>query len=258
MRPMNPVYKLLGYVIGRVCRYRSRISLQNMARAFPTASYAEISGYQLAFYRNLGRIIFENLFPFYNDLRIEEASLEKLKKTSSQNRCIILMMGHYGNWEVLNRLPLRIEIPVQALYKPIKNKILDRIVKKSRSRYGMRLIPSQKAVRTLIDEKDNPTITLFIADQFPGSGRGLPIDFLHQKTQMFTGAEQLARRLNAFVAYIELKPLAPHSWQMSLQTVCEDATETTEGFITTTYTRKLEQSIRGEPSWWLWTHRRWK
>lgn len=75
---------------------------------------------------------------------------------------------------------------------------------------------------------------------------------------MFSGAEQLAKRLEASVGYIELTSKPNHTWEMNVQTICENAADTTEGYITQTYAKMLEASIHKVPSWWLWTHRRWK
>ncbi|GAA4433166.1 acetyltransferase [Ravibacter arvi] len=255
---MRLTYQLLGYLIGKVCRYRSSVSLQNLARAMPAASYADILQYQTTFYRNLSRVLIENIFYRLPKLRVTPESLALLRKKDMENRSMVLLLGHYGNWEVLNSLPLWVNSPVQALYKPLKNKTCNSLIKTARQRNGLRLLPAHGAARTLLSERGRPGITLFIADQFPGHRNGLQLDFLNQPTYMFTGAEQLAKRLGAYVGYVELRPLSGHEWEMSLQTICENAAETSSGTITTAYAQKLEKSIRQNPDWWLWTHKRWK
>lgn len=249
---------MLGYFIGNIYKYRLSVCVQNLSRAFPHFSYQDIRFYQRHFYQNLARIIWEILFPASTKLKINPTALKKIDQLNRENRPAILLLGHYGNWEVLNKLPQQVDMPVQALYKPLKNSLFNYLVHKKRSCYGLRLLPSGHALRTMLREKHQPSITLFIADQFPGKNNGIAVDFLQQSTFMFSGAEQLARRLDAYVGYIELKALNYHSWEMTIQTICENANEVAEEHITMTYTRKLEQSIRKDPSWWLWTHRRWK
>ncbi|WP_219225503.1 lysophospholipid acyltransferase family protein [Pedobacter antarcticus] len=249
---------MLGYFIGHVYKYRLSVCIQNLARAFPQFSYQDIRFHQYRFYRNLGRIVWEILFPANTKLKIDPAALKKIERLDSQNRPAVLLLGHYGNWEILNKLPQQIDVPVQALYKPLKNKLFNYLIHQKRTRYGVRLLPSGNAFRTILREKHQSSITLFIADQFPGNNNGIAVDFLKQSTFMFSGGEQLAKKLNAYVGYIELKPLQNHSWEMTIQTICENAADVDDDYITLTYTRKLEQSIRKDPSWWLWTHRRWK
>lgn len=249
---------MLGYLIGNVCKYRLSVCIENLARAFPHFSYQDIRFHQNHFYRNLGRIAWEMIFPGNTTLKIDPAALRRIEQLTRQNRPAILMLGHYGNWEILNKLPQQVDIPVQALYKPLKNRLCNYLVHHKRARYGLRLLPSANALRTLLREKYKPSITLFIADQFPGNNNGVAVDFLQQSTFMFSGAEQLARRLDAYVGYIELRPLQNHSWEMTIQTICENASAATDDYITLTYTRKLERSIKKDPGCWLWTHRRWK
>ncbi len=38
----------------------------------------------------------------------------------------------------------------------------------------------------------------------------------------------------------------------------ETPKETREGEITEMFAHKLEQTIRREPAYWLWSHKRWK
>lgn len=257
-KDMRQFYNALGFVIGDLFRYRYRVSLQNLARAFPSASYAEINQQHRLFYRNIARVLTESLCPRIQQLEMESESIDLLRTAQATGKPIILLTGHYGNWEVLNKLPLQLGTPIQALYKPLKSKFWDRMFRKIRCTNGVRLLPAQQASRILIREKEQQHITIFIADQFPGKNNGLAIDFLSQDTHMFTGAEQLAKRLDAAVFYLQLNPKDTRSWSVSLQAICTQASLTTDGQITKSYTRKLEESIRQNPSLWLWTHKRWK
>lgn len=249
---------MLGYFIGHIYRYRLSVCIQNLARAFPHLSYRDIDRYRRDFYRNLGRLICEILFPGDVKLKLTPSASETFAELARQKRQTILLLGHYGNWEILNKLPRYVNMPVQALYKPQKNNIINYILYKKRTRHGMRLLPAQQALRTLLREKHLPAINFFIADQFPGHNNGVCVDFLKQRTYMFAGAEQLAKRLDAYVGYIELKPLPRQGWEIDTKLICEHAADTPHGEITTLFAGMLEKSIQQDPGWWLWTHRRWK
>lgn len=255
---MDKFYQLLGFIIGPVCRYRYQVSLQNLSRAFPEASYREIKAQQRNFYNSLARTLVETLFPPLQALRLAPHSLNMLDSLQQQGKNIILLAGHYGNWEVVAKLPAQLGRPVQALYKPLQNKFWNELFVRVRSSSGLRLLPSKQALRILIKEQHQAHITLFVADQYPGKENGLAIDFLAQHTYMFMGAEQTAKRLNAAVVYMELAPQGKSTWQASFELIAEHAAETSDGFITHQYTRKLESSIRNNPASWLWSHKRWK
>ncbi len=249
---------MLSYLFQFVFRYRQDICIQNFARAFPNLSYQEIKQQIAKFYMNFARIIWEIIFYKRTKLVLDNHTMCVLEQLSTLNRPVILLLGHYGNWEILNKLPLHTKIPVQALFKPLKNQLFNRLIIKRRTEFGIRLIESTKALRILIREKDKSTITLFITDQYPGNKNGLSLSFLNQHTFMFTGAEAIARRIDAYVAYLELRPLDKHSWTISIEKIIENAIKAEKNEITRNFTRKLEDSIQRAPSWWLWSHRRWK
>ncbi|WEK34256.1 MAG: lysophospholipid acyltransferase family protein [Candidatus Pseudobacter hemicellulosilyticus] len=249
---------MLSYILGKVCRYRSGVCIQNLSRSFPGYSYNEINACAEAFYRNLSRIVWETCFPSLTKLVVHLSALQIIKELGRRQRPVILLLGHYGNWEVLNKLPQCTGMPVKALYKPIRIQWIDTLVRKRRIRYGLELVKSGQALKVLLNNKDHNSLLLFVADQFPGNNKGIEVDFLHQETRMFAGAEQLARRLDAAVAYLELSARPGHTWEMDVQVICESAAGTTEGSITRTYARMLEKSIQRAPAWWLWSHRRWK
>lgn len=255
---MQFIYNSIGFFLSQILRYRFRVSVQNIARSFPRATYQEVSEYHKSFYQNLGRILIESLFVKKQLLYLTRGTKEQLAEIASENKNIILILGHYGNWELIKQLPLSTNIKVQALYKPLQNKYWNRKMKSIREKYGLCLIPSSQALRTLLKEKDNPSITVFIADQFPGKNNGANVDFLHQQTQIYTGAEQIAHKLNAYVLYGEISSYGKSKWVFSIETICNQAKTTPKGFISTTFAKKLENSINKNPSLWLWSHKRWK
>src|SRR3546814_6162857 len=111
--------------------------------------------------------------------------------------------GHYGNWESLSILPRKLPVQVNALYKPLSNKWLCHLVRRIRSRFGMRLIPAQTALRQLMKARGTATLSLFIADQFPGKDNGYRMELLNQSPALFDGADKLAKAVDAVVLYVE-------------------------------------------------------
>ncbi|MGY5254608.1 lysophospholipid acyltransferase family protein [Sphingobacterium spiritivorum] len=255
---MNSIYRIMGFMIGRIFRYRYNVVIQNFARAFPDMSYTTIVHHAHDFYCILGRIVIEQLSGIFHSPKLHLQNTQLLDTPYREKRHIIILIGHYGNWELLNHLPGLLRKPVQALYKPLKNNLFDRLAQKSRTREGLRLLPSSQALRTLLKEKNSPHITVFLADQYPGPENGYAVTFLNQQTYAFSGAEKIAKTLNAYVVYGEFFPTGDYNWTLRLDLICESASQTSVGEITQNYTRKLEESIIKAPSYWLWSHRRWK
>lgn len=122
----------------------------------------------------------------------------------------------------------------------------------------MQLIPANQALRHLLKQKDKPQLSIFIADQFPGSCEQEKFDFLHQATNMFNGAEKLAIATNAVVVYLEMKRKPDNCWEINFSLITDSPKETSNQEITKCFATHLQRTIKTDPSYWLWSHKRWK
>lgn len=264
-------YSLLLGTVGRCCyfltysfaRYRYHVVLQNLSRSFPEKPYAEIHALAKDFYRHFSCLVVEMIKSFSISKRelagrVRIVNADLLEHYQREAKPMVALLGHYGNWESLSILPSKLPFPVNALYKPLSNKSVGRFIMYIRSRFGMQLIPAEKAVRQLIKAKDDASLNLFIADQFPGRNRGLPMELLNQPTALFDGAEKLAKAINAVVFYVELERNEGAGWDVHFSLITDKPTETAKGEITRSFGERLQETIRKKPAYWLWSHRRWK
>lgn len=264
-------YFMVNALIGRplfflsyaVFRYRYNVVLQNLSRALPLKSYGEVEVLAREFYRHLASMIVEIIrsFSMSSHQQLKQVKLvnaEIMDEYFSGQRNVIAVLGHYGNWECLNVLPLLLPFQVNAIYKPLSNSVMAKLVTRVRCRHGMHLIPAQQALRYLLKQTGKPQFSLFIADQFPGKYAECRVDFLSQPTLMFNGAEKLARATDAVVVYLDMIPQGRYCWTVSLSLITDTASTTTENSITHAFSNRLEQTITREPAYWLWSHRRWK
>lgn len=262
---------ILWATIGRCCyffiysfaRYRYQVVVQNLSRSFPEKPYGEIYLLAKDFYRHFSGFVVEmikSLSISRRELagRVHVVNADVLYRYRDEARPMVALLGHYGNWESLNILPSKLQMPVNALYKPLSNPSLGRIVMRIRTRFGMQLIPAGRAVRQLMGAKSGASLNLFIADQFPGRGKGHRMELLHQPTTLFDGAEKLAKAIDAVVLYVELEKNTDSGWNVHFSLITDRPNETAEGQITESFGRRLQQTIQKQPAYWLWSHKRWK
>lgn len=255
--------RMLFFLAYRVFRYRYPVVVQNISRALPHKSYKEVKQLARAYYEHLAAVIVEVIRSFsirgHQQLkRVNFSNTELLHKYYAQKRNVIAVLGHYGNWECLNILPMQLPYQVNAIYKPLSNPVMGKLVQRIRTRFGIRLIPAQHALRQLLKPNERPQLSLFIADQFPGKNARCELKFLNQTTLMFNGAEKLAIATDAIVVYVNMLPAGSNCWNVDFSLITESATQTVNNEITTAFSSKLEQSISASPAYWLWSHRRWK
>jgi KDO2-lipid IV(A) lauroyltransferase len=184
---------------------------------------------------------------------------EILKHCHEQGRNMIIVLGHYGNWECLNILPKYVPFNVYAVYKPTSNQFLNMLLYRIRSRFGVRLLATNETARFMLSNRDHPNAYIFIADQSPSARARYKTDFLHQRTGLFTGAEQLAKSLDAVVVYASMrKRAAGIGWNVYFSLIAEEPADIESYEITKTFAWYLEHDIIHAPEYWLWTHKQWE
>lgn len=256
------LYLLMYHVAG----YRKKVVFDNLEKAFPEKNKSEIRHIAKKFYHHLCDLMLESAVShFYS----ESTALKKityknpglLNELYSQGKQVMAVLGHYGNWEYMSTLSLVIDSPVVAIYKPLHNPYIDRMMQKNRNTFGVITVPMEKIARRLIEYKKNntPVLTLNLGDQRPMYHQiQYWTKFLGRDTPMFLGTEKLARKLDAAVVFLKIRKLRRGRYEMEAELICESP-EGLEPFeITNRHVRILEDLILEEPAYWLWSHKRWK
>ncbi|KAA0993544.1 lysophospholipid acyltransferase family protein [Dyadobacter aurulentus] len=256
----SAIFYFSFYVVG----YRRLVAIQNISRSFPEKKYTEIQHITKKFYKHFASYLVENIKAIsapvdtLNQNLVFE-NIEILDQYISAGQDVIVCLGHCANWEVLNLMSSNTPHPVYAVYKPLKSPIIDSLMKRVRSRFGMRLISDASVTRHILSKKSGPAIYLFLADQCPSVlDNRYKFDFLHQETYFFSGMEKLARLNQSAVVYLHVTGLSRGGYYIKCKTICQNAASTDAGEVTRKYAELLAEGIRENPSSWLWTHRRWK
>jgi len=251
-------------VVFRLVGYRRRVVEQNLRRAFPRKTEAEIAALVRAYYHFLCDVVLETI----KGLTISERSLKKRLPFSDLSevhahwqagRRIVFILGHWGCWE-LGGLSISVHAPQQAdiIYRPLSNPYFDRLMKHLRSRLGNRLIPMKQIMRFLITHQQEPTITIFAADQTPPPQHAHWMWFLNQETGVFPGADKISKKFDMPVFYMRVRKLRRGYYQIDAELLASHPRELPEGEISKRFMRKLEADIQQQPANWLWSHKRWK
>jgi KDO2-lipid IV(A) lauroyltransferase len=253
------VFFFAYYIIG----YRRAVVIQNMARSFPESRYGEIHCNVKKFYACFAAYFAEILKSVsvpaeVLDKRIIFENLGIMDRHLDAGRNVIACMGHCGNWEMLNFMPYKLRHDMYAVYKPLRSAIVNRLMIKLRSRFGMKLIPDKSVIRHVLTQS-SPAIYLFLADQYPRVKEdNYKFELLNQETYVFSGMEKLARISGSAVVYLHITQLSKGSYKITCIPICSEAGSMNEREITQKYLDLLTENIKEEPYGWLWTHKRWK
>jgi Kdo2-lipid IVA lauroyltransferase/acyltransferase len=256
----------LGFILNHVAGYRKKVITRNLSSAFPDYSERQIRTLRNKVYRHLADVITEvAVFQFYSRSRLEKRftfeNPELIEKYYKEGRHIIVMGGHYNNWEWSVPFAYTFRHKLIGVYKPLHNKYFDSAYRKARTRFGAEMMPMGTIGRKLFEynNKKIPTITGMVGDQRPIKNHiQYWTSFLNHKTGFFSGSEKLARKFNAVVLFIHVSKVKRGAYHATLEVISENPSATAPNEITENYVRLLEKMILEEPAYWLWSHNRWK
>jgi KDO2-lipid IV(A) lauroyltransferase len=248
-----------------VLRYRRKVVRENLRHSFPDKTQEEIKNIEKQFYKHLGDVFAEYLLLLKInkknlDKRLEYKNPELLDELHKKGKDVILIMGHYANWELFAHIATTTKYVFSPVYKEQSNKYFDHLIYKLRSKFGAQPIDMEHAFRYTYDNKQNNTSTLLllISDQSPKQTRFF-VDFLnHKETPVFEGAERIGKALDMAIVFGDVKKTSRGHYSMEYALLCENPKETKQGEITELHVRYLEKKIQENPHHWLWSHRRWK
>lgn len=256
----------LYFLAYHVVAYRKKVVFENLHKAFPELHRSELRKIARKFYHHLCDTMLESsISHFYSESkalkRITYKNLEVLNELHASGKQVMAILGHYGNWEYLSTLSLVTEYPFVAIYKPLRNKYFDRMVTRNRTRFGGIVTPMEQIVRKLLELKSQKiqVITLNLSDQSPMFHQiQYWTKFMGIDTPVYLGSEKLARKLDAAVVFLKIRKIKRGRYEVETELICKDPGNTEAHEITERHVRILEDLIREEPAYWLWSHRRWK
>jgi Kdo2-lipid IVA lauroyltransferase/acyltransferase len=255
----------LFFLTYHVVKYRRALVRKNLSNAFPERAPKEISTIEKEFYHNLGDYTVETLklLTIKKDElghRVIFKNLEMLEKYALSNQSVLILASHQFNWEwLLASGNFSLPIPIDFVYQPIENKIVDQFLLSCRTRFGAHPIKRNELAREIVKRKNVLRGVAIISDQYPGQKRDKKhlTTFLHQETAFFYGTHQLASLTQYPVIYAEMRKVKRGYYEVSFVPLAEPPYEK-DNEIIERYVNAAEKVIRDYPSGWLWSHNRWK
>lgn len=259
-------YVLLYYII----RYRRGVVRKNLVTAFPEKSIDDIKTIERKFYHWFCDYFLEAI----KLLSISDKELrrrftiinsEEVEQCFQEGQDVAAILGHYCNWEWLSCVGMNLppERETGLIYHPLRNKTFDYLFRKLRSHeQNGHVIPKKDILRYVVTKKREGVRNIcgYISDQGPKwTNIHLWLPFLnHEYTPVFTGGERIMRKMNNAVFYVEMSRPKRGYYTATYKLVTRDPNTLPADDITRRFFCLLEETIRQEPAFYLWSHNRWK
>jgi KDO2-lipid IV(A) lauroyltransferase len=259
----------VGGFIGRVILYRgggTKRARENMIRAFPEKSAAEIEALLVAMWDNLGRTAaeyahFDKFSLTGKDPRLTVLHRHRSDAAFANGKGVLLFSGHLANWEVMPFAMRQCGYETGEVYRPVNNPIVNRWIVAGRQANGPQeqiakgprgtrriftLLRRAKGICLLVDQKTN---------------EGVPSRFFGRDAMTTPAPAALALKLGAALVPVSNRRLAGSRFEITMHppiafTPSGDYDRDVLD-LTALLTAKIEEFVRANPAQWLWIHRRW-
>ncbi len=178
----------------------------------------------------------------------------------SQNRPIIFISAHLGNWEIGAASLADLVTPITSIYKGLENNAFNPYLLEARSRHRLNLVEKNGAIKHLARAlKNNQCVSLLI-DQSSNQKYGVKVNFFTHPTYHNYIAAQLSRKYNAPIIALYIYTDDEENYTIRFEEPIIVKGDDEQSIIDATQAQvdTLEKTIRDNPKFWFWCHKRWK
>jgi len=260
------ISSIIAIILFDVFRYRRGVIDENLETAFPELDKDEKRKIRRKFYFHFTDLFIESL---KNGLmsnstfkkRFQVKNVELVERFAKENKSIVILAAHQGNWEWTGAVALYTKVRVYGIYQKINNPYFDRFILKTRGKSGMHLVPTFKLRDVLEENQKNQHIGMYglVSDQSPMIKKTKHwYTFFERAVPIHTGAEELARTYDMGIVYLSIRKEKRGYYTASFENFQPQVEGSSNYSIMEAYMKKVELEIKEQPHTYLWTHRRFK
>ena len=268
------IFKILGYrlssniggklfeTIGPLFRSKKLIH-SNIKKAIPEIDSKKLNKITNSMWNNYGRIFAEYIFikdfrngKFDTKIKIEGQNiLDDIKKV---NKSVVFISGHFSNFELMAMHIEKSGIKLSAIYRPLNNIFLNKIMEKIRIKYicKKQIKKGIGGIKNLIRLKKNDYSTALMIDQ--RVTQGIKSNFFDQLASTTTIPAQLIKKFDMPVVPIFIERNNGINFKITINQPLNFPKEASVKDITDELNHVLEKMIIYRPEQWIWSHNRWK
>ena len=253
---------LIGTFFGQMFRSKKLIE-NNIKKSLTKINENETAEIIRAMWSNYGRILSDYVFiknfrqsKLEKYLEIEGKEIfEEIKKSGEP---VVFISGHFNNFELMAMEIEKSGINVAAIYRPLNNIFLNKIMERIRKKYICKhqIKKGISGIREILQfYKKGFSIALMIDQRV---SEGIKSNLFGRPALTTTIPAQLVKKFGCKVVPIYIERNNKLNYKIKVNRPIKfDKNETIES-ITNQLNNWLEKMILIKPSQWIWSHNRWK
>jgi len=239
--------------------YRTRVQA-NLKLIYPDLTEADCARIGDATLRNIGRMVIELLSP--KGLRkkalaapVSGAGWDAMLEARQNNRPVILVSGHFGNYDVIRAGTIARGFRVGGIYRALNNPYFNRYYLRNISTIGTPLFErGRRGIGEMVRFLRQGGTVAMLIDQHMHKGE--PLAFMGQTALTALSAAEMALKYNALlVPCYGIRRADGLTFDAVFE---EPIPHTTAVEMTQKLNDSLQARIEENIDQWFWIHRRWK
>lgn len=184
---------------------------------------------------------------------------ELLEKALANQKGVIVVVPHFGCWELLNAW-LNLYTQPMIMYKPDKIKGINRYILDARQKGNASLVPTNETgIRQIFKHLKQGGLTVVLPDHLPKASGGIYSHFFQKNTLSATLVSKMAAKTQCNVIGLscirnpELSSFDVHCTELSPNILSTDLQESVDGL-----NLAMQEMIQLKPEQYIWSYKRFR
>jgi KDO2-lipid IV(A) lauroyltransferase len=192
------------------------------------------------------------------DRNITITGQEILEKIKENKKPVIFISGHFNNFELMAMHIDKSGIDLAAIYRPLNNKYLNKIMEKIRKSYicNKQVKKGIAGTKLLLKYFRKGTSIALMIDQ--RVSQGIKSNFFNKKALTTSIPAQFVKKFKCDVVPIYIERINDINFKITIKKPIKFSDYSTIDVITDDLNKVLQDMIIKNPDQWIWTHNRWK
>ena len=247
----------VGNLVGRLPLREARIAALQLQAFLPEASPSKVVP---KIFGNVGRSMMEslNLQPLLKPpfTHIECPQWDTILQWTKDERPIIALTAHTGNWDLLAAYTIARGIPLATVGKEARNPDVQVALRAMREAYGIDTIwrSDRSGIKRIVACFKERRVMAALIDQDTRVD-SVFVPFFGTPAKTPSALVDLGKRFNA--RFVSAFIIRAKGTRFEIHTEELDSSKSTEEILAE-YHHNLERLIRERPDQWVWIHKRWR
>jgi len=196
----------------------------------------------------------------YNLSRINQIyGIEHFNHAINEKKGVIVVVPHLGSWELLNAW-LCSQTQPMIMYKPNRNKDINRYILQARQKTNAILVPADETgIRAIFKHLKQGGLTVILPDHIPKPSGGIYADFFKQNVLSGTIVPKLAQKTQCNVVVISCIRTNRHScFDIHCSSISNNIMSKDLQTSVLCLNQHMEQMIATIPAQYIWSYKRFR